>query len=211
MNWNVFFPKVAEFPVFDLPLAHQLCGGKKPGLLVQLNRWTQSGKLTALRRGLYLLGEPYRKKEIPLPALANAIYHPSYVSGLWALGFFGLIPEKVSRFTSVSTRVTRRFENDMGTFAYSHVQQPLFFGFSRKEILGASVRIADPEKALLDHWHLHPGEWSPARMEEMRFQNRENVDPKKLEAYGRRFSPRVRRAVATWKSATDPEEEGRLL
>jgi hypothetical protein len=36
--------------------------------------------------------------------VAGVRYRPSYLSGLWALGFHDLIPERVVRFTSLSPR-----------------------------------------------------------------------------------------------------------
>ena len=55
-------------------------------------------------RGMYTFADRYRRVPVSPAALANALYSPSYVSGLWALGFYGLIPEGVSSYTSVTTR-----------------------------------------------------------------------------------------------------------
>jgi len=40
-----------------------------------------------------------------------------------------------------------------------------------------TILVARPEKALLDHWHLTPGEWTCDRLSEMRYQNPGKVDP----------------------------------
>ena len=69
--------------------------------------------------------------------------------------------------------------------------------------------LAEPEKALLDFWHLKKGPWGKARMEEMRFQNRTAVDQAKLEEYARRYeSPRLFQAAQVWHSLIDEETEG---
>lgn len=114
------------------------------------------------------------------------------------MGFFGMIPEKVVLFTNISTRVTRRFTNDLGEFAYASLRQDLFRNFSKQSIDGIPVWIADPEKALLDHWYLHDGEWSMKRMEGMRFQNFKMVDSLKLKQFAVGYPKRIRQAVDVW-------------
>ena len=69
----------------------------------QLSRWTTSGKLYQLRRGLYALAPPYQKTD-PHPFLiANRLVRASYVSLHAALAYYGLIPEHVPLVTSVTT------------------------------------------------------------------------------------------------------------
>ncbi|MEA2069277.1 MAG: hypothetical protein U9P12_08760 [Verrucomicrobiota bacterium] len=184
---------------FDLASAAQLSGQSGPGLVAQLHRWCKAGKLIPLRRGMYALSEEYRRTPVHSAQLANEIYSPSYLSTYWALGFYGLIPEKTVAYTSVTPRTPKTFVNDFGTFAYRHVKPDFFFGYHRVEIDEAAVLLADPEKALLDLWHLEPGAWTPARLLEMRFQNMELVDPNRLVDFAERFrSPRLKETVCKW-------------
>ena len=68
----------------------------------QLSRWTRSGRIHQLRRGLYVLAPPWRKQH-PHPFLvANRLAPGSYVSGLSALAHAGAIPEHVPETTSVT-------------------------------------------------------------------------------------------------------------
>ena len=56
--------------------------------------------------------------------------------------------------------------------------------------------LADPEKALLDFWHLSKGPWTADRLREMRLQNRDQIDMEKLERCAGEFgSPRLLKAV----------------
>ena len=72
--------------------------------------------------------------------------------------------------------------------------------------------VAEPEKALLDHWHLTPGEWTPARMTEMRYQHTDHVEAVTLRAYAERFrSPRLWRAVGRWLTLAADEEKGTVV
>ena len=84
-------------------------------------------------------------------------------------------------------------------FEYRNVKQGAFFGYRGAGVQGSQVLLAEPEKALLDLWHLGRGTWSEDRMTEMRFQNQDAVNPGKLEEYADRFdSPRLRRARKVW-------------
>lgn len=156
---------------------------------------------------MYTLADRYRHQVLSPLFVANEIYRPSYLSGLWILSFFGLIPEMVTTYTSMTPRVPRSFTNHLGTFRYSHVKQSFFFGFDRKKVQGDQIWLADPEKALLDYWHLESGEWTGERLLAMRFQQGDIIDFQKLLGYAGRFSsPRLSRAVQNWAVVVeDPE------
>ena len=207
MRLEAFLRTVSSLPCFDLPVAEQVIGKPRRQTVMQLSRWISGGHLIPLRRGLYAVAEGLRQVPLSPLQVANELYRPSYLSGLWALGYYGVIPERVVLFTSVTTRVTRRFLNPLGEFAYSSIRKDLFRNFSKQTIAGAPVWIADPEKALLDYWHLQSGEWSPERMAAMRFQAFEMVDTVKLRLMASGFSPRVRRAVAVWEIIHETAEE----
>lgn len=207
MKFDALLHYVQSAPWFDLALLSQLSGEPKRQLAVQLHHWGSQGKLMTLRRGLYSLTDLYRKSPLSPLRLANELYRPSYLSGLWALSYYGIIPEKTVTYTSVTTRVTRTFQNPLGTYAYSSLKEEFFFGFVSARI-GEAVWIAEPEKALLDYWHLTPGKWTEDRLGEMRFQNLEQLNLKNLSDYAERWaSPRLKRAVKTLQKVTTPGAE----
>ena len=200
---------LGAMPFFDLATVVQLTEESHASAVNQLHRWSRAGKLVPLRRGMYTFVERYRRVPVSPAALANALQSPSYVSGLWALGFYGLIPEGVSAYTSVTTRTPRRFDNAFGTFLYSAVKRSFFFGYRTASIVGADVVLATPEKALLDLFHLSSGEWDRPRLIEMRFQQTGIVDRRRLEAYAQRMGkPRILRAVRAWRECCDAPEDG---
>ena len=137
---------------------------------------------------MYAFPDRYSGRVINPAELANKLYTPSYLSSYWALGYYGMIPEYVQLFTSISSRVPRTFDNHFGVFRYQNIKPSAFFGYQSVDINGTQILLADPEKALLDLWHLEKGEWSVSRMIEMRFQGFEMVIPEKLE-----FSPIIQR------------------
>ena len=197
-----------NMPYFDFATIAQLSGEPRQSLRMQLSRLVRQGKLKSLRRGMYVLGEPYRKVN-PNPALlANRIYTPSYLSFHWALGYYGLIPEKVVLFTSATARVPRLFKNEFGSFQYKHIKPDCFAGYQTVEFDRQKFLIAVPEKALLDLWHIEGGEWTTERMAGMRFQNFETVLLKKLTGYVGLFnSPRLIRAIRNWQAYVKAEME----
>jgi predicted transcriptional regulator of viral defense system len=194
---------------FDLSSVAQLSGGQRHGVRMQLSRWCKSGKLLPLRRGMYAFPERSGGRHVNPAELANRLYAPSYLSGHWALGYLGLIPERVVTYTSVTSRAPRAFSNAFGTFQYRHVKPAAFFGYAPVEIDGRRVLLAEPEKALLDLWHLEPGAWDEARMAEMRFQGFELVKTRKLREYAARFeSPRLAAAADVWLKLARAEAKG---
>ena len=209
MNFEKLVQDFGAQPFFDLASVVQLSGEARGTVLTQLHRWRRGGKILPLRRSMYTLADHYRRKPVNPAMLANSLYRPSYISGLWALGFYGLIPERVVTYTSVTTRVPRRFKNAFGHFEYRNVKQGFFFGYRVVVIQQDTVLLADPEKALVDLWHLGPGPWSAERISAMRFQNQDVVDTAKLTQYVETFdSPRLLRAADVWMDVTRTEQEG---
>jgi len=211
MNFDQLITIVGNLEWFDLATLVQLSGERRQTITNQLYRWGETGKVIGLRRGMYALAERYRRVTVQPAALANALHRPSYLSCLWALAFYGLIPESVAVYTSVTTRTPQRFENPLGEFVYSNVKQSLFFGYTPVSISDRKVLLATPEKALLDYWHLSGGEWTESRMREMRFQQNELVDEAKLRALADGIGkPRLLRAVEVWAQVAQTEDEGAI-
>ena len=209
MNFESFIKVAGAQAHFDLPTLVQAFDEPRESIRVQLSRFSRQGKVINLRRGHYTLAEPYRRLPLSPAALANALYRPAYLSGLWALGFYDLIPEQVHWLTSVTTRPPQRFENAFGVFDYRNIKQEAFFGYHTVREGSGEILVAEPEKALLDHWHLNQGEWTADRLEEMRYQNAEQVDTKRLQAFAARYrSPRLERAVGRWSAVVAAEQEG---
>lgn len=209
MKFESLVEVVGGLPCFDMPLLVQAFTVKRPVLRVQLSRWMESGKVIGLRRGVYLLAPAYRRVSVNTAVLANQLYSPSYLSGLWAMGYYDIIPEHVVWLTSVTSRVPRHFENAVGVFDYRNVKQSFFFGYGTRKIGNQDVLVADPEKALLDYWHLTSGEWTTTRLKEMRFQHVDLISGERLQDYGLRFkSLRLNRTIERWMKLVVQESEG---
>jgi predicted transcriptional regulator of viral defense system len=116
--------------------------------------WQQKGYIENIKRGFY------RFKDRPIEEgslffTANKIYTPSYLSLETVLAYYGIIPEAVFAFTSVSTLNTTEFETILGNFSYRHVKPELFFGYQLIVKNKLTVSVAFPEKAILDFLYFH--------------------------------------------------------
>lgn len=209
MNLDELMRRVGNLPWFDLATLVQLSGERRETITNQLYRLSRAGRVVPLRRGLYTLAESHRKVSVQPAALANAIYRPSYLSCEWALSHHGVIPEAVMVYTSVTSRVPRRFVNTFGEFVFRNVKQEIFGGYNAVVMLGASVLVASPEKALFDYLHLSTGEWTSDRWRGMRVSVDDNFDLAKLETLASsQGSPRLRRAVSRLAHVLAVEDEG---
>jgi len=187
MEWDKFIQISRKLPV--IAREHLLVGSSDPSSLeVQLSRWKKAGKIIQLKRGVYLLAEPYGKIEIYEPFIASVLKRPSYISLEKALEYHNLIPEAVTVYTSVTTKRNARFESEVGIFDYKHIKQSLFWGYNAITVNKQTAFFASPEKALLDFFYLKKFAISLDYLSEMRLQNLEKIDVKKLFEFAKRFN-----------------------
>lgn len=112
----------------------------------KLSQLVDKGMLIRLRRGLYA-----KTKNFDHYLAANHLVSTSYVSFETALSHYGLIPERVEIIMSVTERHAVRFSTTLGDFAFHEQTLDLFATSYRIEAKADySIRIATPEKALLD-------------------------------------------------------------
>lgn len=197
MDFEHVLELVGDEPVFESSLL--LAGKVDPAnIQLQLARWTKSGRVYQLRRGLYAFAPPYQKVKPHPFVIANRMSRASYVSCQSALAFYGLIPEYVPATTSVTAHRPGRWETPLGVFDFRHIQFNLLRGY-RMIDLGNEQRafIATPEKALLDLIYLQPKSDSLAYMRELRLQNLERLNLDGLRGQVEVFNtPKLQRAAA---------------
>ena len=111
-------------------------------------REIKKGKLIKIINGLY-----ETDSSVNGYLLAGSIYGPSYLSFDFALSYYGLIPEKVTAFTSATCSKKRKkvYNNQFGTYLYRDVPEKVYpLGIKLVEEGNYSYQIATPEKALCD-------------------------------------------------------------
>lgn len=171
----------------------------------QLDRWVKRGKIIMLRRGVYVLAQPYASQKDHPFVLANAMRKSSYVSLQSALAHYGMIPEFTPVTTSVTTSRPEEIVTPLGRYIFRHVQRRMFFGMREIEVApGQIARMATPEKAVIDLLYLTPRSDEMAYLEELRLEPSDHLNVKDLrETAIRCGSAKVIRAVeklvALWK------------
>jgi len=120
----------------------------------KISSLVKQGKLIPLKRGLY-----ESEASVPGYELAGCLYGPSYISFEYALFYYGMIPERVTVYTSATFRKNRskEFINDFGVYTYKDVPSNAYpQGYIRVEGEFYPFLIAEREKALCDYLSILP-------------------------------------------------------
>jgi predicted transcriptional regulator of viral defense system len=199
MEFDYLLNLLGDVPVFESALL--LAGNVSPeNVRLQLTRWTRSGRLYQLRRGLYAVAPPYQKVKPHPFVIANLMQRASYVSAQSALAFHGLIPDIVHGTASVTAGRPERLETPLGIFEFRHIKPEYLHGYTMAKLEGSKpdqqALVATPEKALLDQIYLQPGGDKPNYLTELRLQNLNRLDMDELHHQAEFFNtPKLRRAV----------------
>jgi predicted transcriptional regulator of viral defense system len=116
-----------------------------------LVRLAQTGHVVKLGRGRWAL--PERVRPFMLPEALTAP-KPSYVSLYSALHEHGLIEQIPEVVYAVTLAPTRSVRTPLGAVSLHHVAPEFFFGY--EVVARTGVKLASPEKALLDVLYLRP-------------------------------------------------------
>lgn len=114
----------------------------------KISRDVKNGKFIKIVNGLY-----ETNPSVNGYLLAGSIYGPSYLSFDFALYYYGLIPEKVTTFTSATydKKKKKTYTNALGTYLFRDVPSkvyPLDIRIIKED--DYIYQIATPEKALCD-------------------------------------------------------------
>jgi predicted transcriptional regulator of viral defense system len=195
MEFDRLLELIGDDPVFGTALL--FAGDINPqNIRLQLNRWTKSGRIYQLRRGLYAIAPPYQKTKPHSFLIANRLQRASYVSTQSALAFYGMIPETVNVTTSVTTGRPERLETPLGIFEFHHMRADLLHGYQMTELGKQQALVATPEKALLDLVYLQTGGEKPEYLRELRLQHLDLLSLDILRKQSGIFdTPKMRKAV----------------
>ncbi len=133
----------------------------------KISREIKNGELIKIKNGLY-----ETDSNTPGYLLASSIYGPSYLSFDFALYYYGLIPEKVSAYTSATfdKKKKKKYITFFGTYLYRDVPKESYYLGVRLIKEGEySYQIATPEKALCDKLYTLAPVKNMARLEILLF------------------------------------------
>lgn len=166
MNYLHFRERFFQLAIFNI---HQVYAWQPGFDRNNITRWQKRGLIIKLRQGYYAFPEYKNSADIRL-YIANKLYQPSYISLHTAVSFYGIIPEMVTSITSVSTLKTTAFKNPFSEYVYKKIKEDLFFGFDLKTLSNRrAMKLATPEKAILDLLYLYPFYNTIQEMQELRF------------------------------------------
>jgi predicted transcriptional regulator of viral defense system len=116
-----------------------------------LARLEDAGHIVRVKRGLWV--SPEGLDPLTLPEHLTAPF-PSYISMQSALYYHGMISQIPTITYAVSLARTRIFRTSLGTFSIHHTTPSFFFGYEQVGRYG--IKMATPEKALLDFLYMGP-------------------------------------------------------
>jgi len=156
----------------------------------RLVEWQRQGYIKRVIRGFYIFTDLKRDENISC-IIANKIYDPSYVSLESALRYYNLIPEQVTTTTSISTKKTKKFKTEVGIFSYRNIKKELFFGYNLINYKEHVIKMASPEKAILDYIYYRPYLKTEYDFKELRLNEevlKNEVDKNKIREYLLKYS-----------------------
>ena len=161
-----------------------------------LRRLETAGRVACLGRGRWLIGEVFDPLGVVEQLTAP---YPSYISLHSAFYHHGMIMQIPAVTYAVSLGRSKRLKTPVGDFSVHHVMPEFFFGF---ELIGKfGVKMASPEKALLDFLYLFPTRSRSFRaLPELELPT--DFDERSAWAMLERISSRSRRSIVRERLAT---------
>lgn len=111
------------------------------------------GRLRRIQKSAYMVvpqGRPPENYTLPYPLIASALVDPYYLS-YWSVLYYYSWTEQPSRTVFIATTKLKKPVIVSGvTFRFVKLRPARFFGFKIHRIEGHEVKIAEPEKAIID-------------------------------------------------------------
>jgi hypothetical protein len=138
----------------DVDVAAMLGEASNSRRYALVKRALASGEIVRIKRGIYILAEPYRKGLVNLFEVASKIYGLSYIGLESALVEHGWIPEHVFSVVCGVFKRSRTFDTPLGRFAYRTTPFKTLVGVNRVETEpGGAYLLSSPLRALADLYH----------------------------------------------------------
>lgn len=153
--------KLENLPYFRISHLEALLPNlKMPSLYQKISRWIGKEDIIELKRGFYAsrtYEEKHGSDQHYLYYLANILRFPSYVSGASILGENNILTEATYPITSITTKSTRTYSNQIGVFVYNSISPKLYLGYETHTYEGNSIYVATLAKALFDYLYVKYG------------------------------------------------------
>jgi len=142
---------------FNVVTLKQVTDIEKNLIYENISRWIKNENLIQLKKGLYTTTNYYNNinyKEAYTEFISNKLKSPSYLSLEYVLSKYQILTESVYTYTSITTKKTKVYSNNLGTFSYRSISDKLFTGFKIITKDDFQIAMASKSKALFDYLYL---------------------------------------------------------
>lgn len=146
MRFIEFKNRFKDFQVISLQDIRKMNPRFDPRRLSELQA---KGYIVKAKNGFYYFSDKIIDETF-IFYLSNRILAPSYISLQSALSFYHFIPEAVFTVSSITTHKPITYKTAAGSINYRNIKPGLFFGYQLYQNKELTIRIAEPEKAVLD-------------------------------------------------------------
>ncbi len=148
--------KLNNLPYFTTIELKSITSEEENTLKKSINRFLSKKLLIQLKKGTYVTTEYINnlkndEKIQYYEFIASTLRTPSYLSLEYVLTKYDILTESSYIQTSITTKNTIAYENDLGTFKYNSIKKELFDGYETKYFRDKPYYIATLPKALFDY------------------------------------------------------------
>lgn len=148
--------KLENLPYLTTTQLSSLTSEDKNTLKKSINRFLSKKILIQIKKGMYVTNKyienlkEYEKIQY-YEFLASVLKTPSYISSEYVLTKYDILTESSYIHTSITTKNTKTYNNDLGIFKYRNIKEELFEGYETKYFRNKPYYIATIPKALFDY------------------------------------------------------------
>ena len=155
-----------------------------------ITKLVMNGWLMRIKRGLYAISDLSTRGFLTLSpyVVANLLVPDSYVSFESALQQYGMFDQLTDKTISVSLKMYKAVKLNSTVYSFVKTKPDYFFGWQEVNVDNKSVRVATPEKALIDMVNFHKSQYAIDLVIEKLQEHKNDLDIDRLNDYLSRFS-----------------------
>ena len=155
-----------------------------------ITKLVKNGWLMRIKRGLYAISDLSTRGFLTLSpyVVANLLVPDSYVSFESALQQYGMFDQLTDKTISVSLKMYKAVKLNSTEYSFVKTKPEYYFGWQEVNVDNKTVRVATPEKALIDMVNFHKSQYAIDLVIEKLLEHKNDLDMDRLNDYLRRFS-----------------------
>jgi len=155
-----------------------------------VTKLVKNGWLIRIKRGLYAISDLSTRGFLTLSTyvVANLLVPDSYVSFESALQQYGMFDQLTDKTISVSLKTYKTVRLNSTEYSFVKTKPEYYFGWQEVNLDNIIVRVATPEKALIDMVNFHKSQYAIDLVIEKLQEHKNDLDMARLNDYLSRFS-----------------------